>query len=82
MTNPQILVSAKEASNLLSVSERYFNELRKKEDFPKPRDFGRRNRWVLSELNEWAKNLPKIDFRDEPSQLVGTSKNRHYGANE
>lgn len=66
-----ILVSVTDAADLLGVSERTIHELRRRPDFPKPVELGRRCvRWHLEELRAWATELPRQQILEEPSQLA------------
>ena len=75
----RFLVDAKEGAALLGISLRTFRYLIKTTGFPAARSLGPRcQRWVRSELEHYAAELPKVQ-RDEPPQLAAARAARDAG---
>lgn len=65
----RIAVSTEEGAQLFGISERFFQDLRRRPGFPPARQLGRAVRWSPQELMEWFHSLPAADIRPEPEQL-------------
>lgn len=52
------LMQVRDAARSLAISRAKFFELAKAEHFPRPRYLDSRPRWLVSELEEWAKSRP------------------------
>ena len=75
----RILVDAKEGAALLGISLRTFRYLIKTAGSPAARSLGPRcQRWVRSELEQFAAELPTVQ-RDEPPQLAAARAAKEAG---
>ena len=64
-------LTATQAADYLSVSERQFHNLRKRPGFPAGKMLGKRNvRWPVSALDAWVADQPDAQQAPEPAQLA------------
>jgi predicted DNA-binding transcriptional regulator AlpA len=77
MTASPILLDARVSAALLGVSLRRFRDLCKETGFPQSRSLGPRStRWLRSELEQYAANLPMGCCKEEPEQLAAARRAR------
>jgi prophage regulatory protein len=68
MTLKPMFVDKQEAARILSLSESTFEELIRKNEFPKPRLLSsRRVGWLVREVEEWAESRPVADLLPPPN---------------
>jgi len=63
-----VFVDKQEAARILSLSESTFEELVRKNEFPKARLLSsRRVGWLVREVEEWAESRPVADLLPPPN---------------
>lgn len=68
MTLKPMFVDKQEAARILSLSESTFEELIRKNEFPKARLLSsRRVGWLVREVEEWAESRPVADLLPPPN---------------
>ena len=68
MTIRPMFVDKQEAARILSLSESTFEELIRKNEFPKARLLSsRRVGWLVREVEEWAESRPVADLLPPPT---------------
>jgi predicted DNA-binding transcriptional regulator AlpA len=73
MQHPVAIIHERALGDYLALSPRTVAAVKRRPDFPKPRDLtgtGRRRVWLRSELDGWLAGLPPAAKLAEPAQLI------------